>query len=110
METTHLDVTEVGRHCLREVGDRLVVGQVELVHDGLAAGLAYLCGDLLALVGAPRTERDREALRAEHQRGRRADARRGTGDDGRAASGLGVLAHRATTRTGRCANPRTLAE
>ena len=46
---------------LGERRDRVVVGEVERVHDGLAAVRADLGGDLLELVGTPRAERDREA-------------------------------------------------
>ncbi len=106
----HLDVAEVRCHRLGEVGDGLVVGQVQGVYDGLAAGLPDLRRHLVALLGATRAERDREALRAEHERRGRTDARRGARDDGGPTRRLGVLAHRASTRTGRCANPRTFAE
>ena len=69
-----LDVAEVGLHRLGERRDRVVVGEVERVHDGLAAVRPDLGGDLVELVRTPGAERDREAGLGQAQRGRRTDA------------------------------------
>ncbi len=87
------------------------VGDVERVHDRLAARLADLRGDLVAPVDASRAQRHRVTDRGQGQRGRGTDAGRGAGDHGRATLGLVIPAHQRTaTVTGSAAKPRTLVE
>ena len=65
-----------------EAARLLLVADVGLERDGLAAvGLDPL-GELVEAVLAARAERDRRALAGERQRGRLADPRRGPGDRG----------------------------
>ena len=109
----HLDVAERPADRLGERRDRVVVGEVERVHERLATVRADLAGDVLEPVGTPRAERDREAGLTQPERGGGADAGAGAGDDRGAALGLGVLLarhQRTSTRVGIAAKPRTLRE
>ena len=86
-----------------------------MVWWALAAAVEHQRGELVLAAG---TDGDGVATGRQGERGRLADAGRGTGDDRRATVGPGVLLashrrgapQRSVTVIGRCAKPRTLAE
>ena len=88
------------------------VGQVEVDGDGLAPVGPDGRRGILALVDPPGPERHRVPEGGQGLGGGLADARRGAGDHGRPAFGVGLEAghQRRVTVVGRAARPRTLIE